>query len=131
MRWLNRTKRRWPTMFGRRAPAHLPRHLLLRIVVYRLQSDLHGDLDAPTARYLERLAKAGASKSAPLPDASTVRPGTYLVREWDGVVHRVLAIDQGYAWNGNSYGSLSGVARAITGKRWNGPRFFGLRETST
>jgi hypothetical protein len=121
---------RWRTMFGRRAPAHLPRHLLLRIVAYRLQADLHGDLDAETARYLDRLAKAGRSKSAPLPDASTMRPGTYLVREWGGVVHHVLALDLGYVWNGTSYRSLSGVARAITGKRWNGPRFFGLREVA-
>jgi Protein of unknown function (DUF2924) len=121
---------RWRTMFGRRAPAHLPRHLLLRIVAYRLQADRHGDLDPATARSLDRLAKAGASRSAPLPDASSVRPGTLLVREWDGVLHRVMALDQGFGWNGTSYRSLSQVARAITGTRWNGPRFFGLREVS-
>ncbi len=121
---------RWRTMFGRRAPAHLPRHLLLRIVAYRLQADVHGDLDPATARYLDRLAKPGASRSAPLPKASSVRPGTLLIREWDGVVHRVMVLDQGFAWNGTSYKSLSQVARAITGTRWNGPRFFGLREVS-
>jgi hypothetical protein len=121
---------RWRTMFGRRAPAHLPKHLLLRIVVYRLQADMHGDLDPASVRYLDRLAKAGASKSASLPDSSSVRPGTLLVREWDGVLHRVMALDQGFAWNGTSYRSLSQVARAITGTRWNGPRFFGLREVS-
>jgi len=120
---------RWRTMFGRRAPAHLPRHLLLRIIAYRLQADLHGDLDPATVRSLDRLAKAGSTGSAPLPDAS-LRPGTLLVREWDGVLHRVEALDQGFAWNGTSYRSLSQVARAITGTRWNGPRFFGLREVS-
>jgi len=120
---------RWRTMFRRRAPAHLPRHLLLRIIAYRLQADLHGDLDPATVRSLDRLAKAGSSRSAPLPDAS-IRPGTLLVREWDGVLHRVEALDQGFAWNGTSYSSLSQIARAITGTRWNGPRFFGLREVS-
>jgi hypothetical protein len=74
--------------------------------------------------------KAGSNKSAPLPQASSVRPGTLLVREWDGVLHRVMALDEGFAWNGTSYRSLSEVARAITGTRWNGPRFFGLREVS-
>jgi hypothetical protein len=63
---------RWRTMFGRRAPAHLPRHLLLRIVAYRLQADLHGDLDPATVRSLDRLANS--DKSAPLPEASSVRP---------------------------------------------------------
>jgi hypothetical protein len=121
---------RWRTMFGRRAPAHLPKHLLLRIVAYRLQADRHGDLDQATVRSLDRLAKAGASRSAPLPEAGSVRPGTLLVREWDGVLHRVMALDEGYAWNGTSYRSLSQVARAITGTRWSGPRFFGLREVA-
>jgi hypothetical protein len=102
----------------------------LRIIAYRLQADVHGDVDPATVRSLDRLAKAGASRSALLPDASTVRPGTLLVREWDGMLHRVTALDQGFAWNGTSYRSLSQVARAITGTRWNGPRFFGLREVS-
>jgi hypothetical protein len=117
---------RWRTMFGRRAPAHLPRHLLLRLIAYRVQADLHGDLDPATVRSLDRLARAG--RSAPLPETSSVRPGTLLVREWDGVLHRVMALDDGFAWNGTTYRSLSQVARAITGTRWNGPRFFGLRE---
>ncbi len=121
---------RWRTVFGRRAPAHLPKHLLLRIIAYRLQADLHGDLDPQSVRYLDRLAKSGAEKSAPLPQASPVRPGTVLVREWDGVVHQVMALDDGFAWNGTTYRSLSQVARAMTGTRWSGPRFFGLREAS-
>jgi Protein of unknown function (DUF2924) len=121
---------RWRTMFGRRAPAHLPKHLLLRILAYRLQADRHGDLDPASVRALDRLAKTGADRSGPLPQASSVRPGTLLAREWDGVLHHVMALDEGFAWNGTSYRSLSEVARAITGTRWNGPRFFGLREVS-
>ena len=121
---------RWRTLFGRRAPANLPKHLLVRMICYRLQADVHGDLDPASIRYLDRLAKARSAKSAPLPEMTSVRPGTVLVREWDGVVHHVMAVDEGFAWNGTSYKSLSQVARAITGTRWNGPRFFGLREGS-
>jgi hypothetical protein len=121
---------RWRTMFGRRAPAHLPKHLLLRILAYRLQAEVHGDLDAASVRSLDRLARTGSDKSVPLPQVSSVRPGTLLVREWNGVLHHVTTLDDGFAWNGTSYRSLSQVARAITGTRWNGPRFFGLREVS-
>jgi hypothetical protein len=121
---------RWRTMFGRRPPAQLPRHLLLRVIAYRLQADVHGDLDAASSRYLHRLARAGAGSSGPIPEPSSVRPGAVLVREWDGVLHRVMALDEGFAWDGTTYRSLSQVARAITGTRWSGPRFFGLREAA-
>ena len=58
-----------------------------------------------------------------------MKPGTLLVREWQGALQRVMALDQGFAWNGATYASLSEVARAITGTNWNGPRFFGLRQS--
>ncbi|MDX6567325.1 MAG: hypothetical protein QOE10_2987, partial [Gaiellales bacterium] len=57
-----------------------------------------------------------------------VRPGTVLDREWKGRMHRVAVLSDGFAWNGKTYPSLSKTAHAITGTRWNGPRFFGLRE---
>jgi Protein of unknown function (DUF2924) len=55
-------------------------------------------------------------------------PGTVLVREWDRQSHRVMVLADGFAWNGQTYESLSRIAFAITGTRWNGPRFFGLRD---
>ena len=119
---------RWRTMMGKRAPAHLPKHLLLRILAYRLQADRFGDLDGATARALDRLGKQGGVGDIPLPDASRIAPGTLLVREWERTLHRVMVLEDGFAWNGSTYKSLSQVARAITGTRWNGPRFFGLRE---
>jgi hypothetical protein len=64
----------------------------------------------------------------PVPDRVGIRPGTPLVREWEGVSHRVMVMAEGFAWNGSTYPSLSKVARAITSTRWNGPRFFGLRD---
>ncbi|HET9541077.1 MAG TPA: DUF2924 domain-containing protein [Candidatus Limnocylindria bacterium] len=82
-----------------------------------------------TRRYLDRIARADASGTAvplPVPNARAVRPGTVLVREWAGGTCHVMALDDGFAWNGTTYRSLSQVARTITGTRWNGRRFFGV-----
>ena len=126
---LHGLRARWRTSFGRQAPAHLPKHLLLRLLAYRVQADALGDLDSATLRYLNRLAGSQANASTPRPAEAAVRPGTVLIREWNGACHRVMALEEGFAWNGRTFRSLSGVARAITGTRWNGPRFFGLRGT--
>ncbi|WP_281411524.1 DUF2924 domain-containing protein [Enterovirga aerilata] len=64
----------------------------------------------------------------PPPEMRGTKPGTLLVREWEGTLHRVMVLEEGYAWNGQSFESLSKAARAITGTNWNGPRFFGLRQ---
>jgi hypothetical protein len=121
---------RWHTVFGRRPPAHLPRHLLFRMLAYRLQADRLDDLDDASRRLLDRSGspeKAGQN-AANLEQRIAVRPGTSLAREWKGRMHRVAVFVDGFAWNGNTYSSLSQVAFAITGTRWNGPRFFGLRD---
>jgi Protein of unknown function (DUF2924) len=124
---------RWRTTFRRRAPPHLPRHLLFRILAYRLQADCLGDLDAHTRRVLDRIG-SGSSDAierlvADLSRSRTaLKPGTLLTREWDGHLQRVMVLAGGFSWNGKTYGSLSKVAFAITGSRWNGPRFFGLRD---
>ena len=122
---------RWHTEFGRRPPAHLPRHLLVRILAYRLQADRLGDLDCESQRLLDRSdspEKAGQNAANLDQRIADVRPGTSLGREWNGRLHRVAVLVDGFAWNGNTYSSLSQVAFAITGTRWNGPRFFGLRD---
>src|SRR5829696_3913349 len=114
---LDALRARWRSQTGRAAQSHLPKSLLLRMLAYRVQAAVFGDLDKATARLLERIADdAGSGKrvEVPVPDRVGIRPGTLLVREWEGVSHRVP--------------SLSKVARAITGTRWNGPRFFGLRD---
>jgi hypothetical protein len=122
---------RWHNVFGRRPPAHLPRHLLFRILAYRLQADRLGDLDNTSRRLLdssgspERAGQNAANLEQHIVD---VRPGTSLGREWNGRIHRVAVLADGFAWNGDTYSSLSKVAFAITGTRWNGPRFFGLRD---
>jgi hypothetical protein len=125
---------RWRSLFQRPAPAHLPRHLLFAIIAYRLQADRLGDLDHETAQVLDRTApkETGAVTSARLVSFDQRRteltPGTVLVREWDRQSQRVMVMADGFAWNGQTYDSLSKVAFAITGTKWNGPRFFGLRD---
>ena len=122
---------RWHTTFKRRAPPHLPRHLLFRILAYQLQADQSGDLDTGTLRLLDRSgASADVGKlAAELNQRRTnLRAGTVLVREWDRQSHRVMVLAAGFGWNDKIYPSLSKVAFAITGTHWNGPRFFGLRD---
>ncbi len=124
---------RWHTMFRRRAPPHLPRHLLFRILAYRLQANRLGELDNDSQRLLDRIGSGSAERIDRLvanlnrPRAE-LRPGTLLTREWGGHLQRVMVLADGFTWNGKTYGSLSKVAFAITGSRWNGPRFFGLRD---
>jgi hypothetical protein len=122
---------RWRTMFRRTAPDHLPRHLLFRILAYRLQAERLGDLDKDTQRFLDRVA-SGALAGGEIktvdghPSRNGLQPGTILVREWNGAPQRVMVLDEGFAWNGTTYRSLTEIAFAMTGTRWSGPRFFGL-----
>jgi hypothetical protein len=123
---------RWRSVFRRKAPDHLPRHLLLRMIAYRLQAERLGGLDRDTQRFLDRVA-AGNRKGDEHPasghrrNGHGLQPGTILVREWDGKSQRVTVLEDGFAWNGTTYRSLSEIAFAMTGTRWSGPRFFGLR----
>src|ERR1700687_2054915 len=125
---------RWQSVFQRLPPDHLPRHLLFAIIAYRIQADRLGDLDHETKQVLDRTdAKdTGPRMSTRLLSFDQKRTeltrGTVLVREWDRHSQRVMVMADGFAWNGQTYDSLSKVAFAITGTKWNGPRFFGLRD---
>ena len=121
----------WESRYGGKAAAHLPRHLLFRLLAYRLQAEHLGDLDVDSKRLLDRSdSPEDASRRAAdaVRATKSLRPGTVLGREWNGEMHRVAVLAEGFAWNGVTYPSLSKVAFAITGTRWNGPRFFGLRD---
>ena len=122
---------RWHTVFRRPPSPHLPRHLLFRVLAYRLQADHLGDLDGESKRLLDRSEfpeKAGQRAVDLGQRTADLRPGTVLGREWNGQMQRVAVLADGFAWNGKTYPSLSKVASAITGTRWNGPKFFGLRD---
>jgi hypothetical protein len=125
---------RWQSVFQKPPPDDLPRHLLFAIVVYRIQADRLGDLDHETKQVLDQTdaKNTGVTMSARLVSFDQKRieltPGTVLVRVWDRRSQRVMVMADGFAWNGQTYDSLSKVAFAITGTKWSGPRFFGLRD---
>jgi hypothetical protein len=122
---------------GRRsALAHLPKHLQLAITTYRRQAELQGDLDPAIRRFLDRIGGKETIESVMAKlvafDRGQVelKAGTILSREWNSITHRAIVVDGGFLWGGTRYDSLSAIAFAITGTRWNGPRFFGLRDNA-
>lgn len=125
----NELRARWRTVFRREAPHHLSGHLQFRILAYRLQTDALGDLEDGNKRLLEEARSATTRQNQKFkPTPVAVQQGTILAREWKGRMHRVAVLANGFAWNGKTYPSLSKIAFEITRTRWNGPRFFGLRD---
>lgn len=120
-------RKAWAEHFRCPAPPTQSADILLRLFAWKLQVAAFGDLDADTSSKIARLKTASTRGKAATPSpALGLRPGSILSREWRGQVHRVLVLDQGFEHLGIQYGSLSEAARAITGTRWSGPRFFGL-----
>jgi hypothetical protein len=121
-------KQRWRALYRTEAPVRIGRTLLLHAVAYWLQERALGGLRSSTRRLLERAAQDKGSQRPPTEALTTkVTPGSVLIREWHGVSHRVTVLADGVLLRGTRYRSLSEVARKITGTRWSGPRFFGLR----
>lgn len=117
----------WRRLYCEPAPALSP-DLLARGIAWRLQEKQHGGLAPAVERELARLAGQGKStpeSSAPTP--VSLRPGTRLVRSWNGETYSVLVTNDGYRMGDQTYPSLSSIAQAITGTKWSGPRFFGLK----
>ena len=114
---------RWEALFGAPPPARTSRSLMIRAVAYKMQERAFGGLTASTRRMLAGEAPS-ARVNAPSRDA---RPGMVLLREWQGVTHQVTVIEGGVLYRSQRYRSLSEVARVITGSRWSGPLFFGLK----
>jgi hypothetical protein len=109
---------------------------LIRVLAYRLQADAFGGLDKSICRMLR--SKRGGNSAVPFDrrapqtrDGVGPKAGALLVREWKGKLERVMILEDGFAWNGQIFGSLSQIARAMTGTNWNGHRFFGLRQEKT
>ena len=136
---LDGLRQRWRNLSGKTAGPGLTRSLLLRLIEYEQQAARSGRLPADTQRMLLRIAaekpadaeESAASRVARATGADRRRtPGTILVREWQGVLHRVTVLNDGFAWNGTTYTSLSRIAREITGTSWNGHVFFGGRDKS-
>ena len=121
---LKELKCAWAWEFRRAPPKGLWRDLLLRTLAWRIQKTAFGGHDAATLRLLDAYGRQDADKVALF---RRQKPGTSVVREYQGVRHIVTISESGFIWQGKTYDSLSAIAREITGSRWNGPRFFGLR----
>jgi hypothetical protein len=122
-------KQLWRDLYDREPPS-FNRDFLIKRLAYRIQELAYGGLSARAEATLDRLiAEEEARLNGKLPKRSRDRPiaGTRLIREWKGVEHAVTVLADGYEYQGRPYKSLSAIARAITGTRWNGPAFFALR----
>jgi len=109
-------------------PKRMSRDLLVRSIAWQRQTGMHGGLGKQAHKQLDKLAQQLArSGTLEMEREVRLKPGTRLVREWQDHTYRVEVTDKGFAYDGGLYASLSHVARVITGTRWSGPRFFGLR----
>jgi Protein of unknown function (DUF2924) len=114
----------WRTTFRSSPPSAFTKDLMARFLCWHIQEQAFGGLDPEIAKHLDGLAqgnKPGADRPRRL------KPGSVLLREYQGERHTVTVVPNGYVWRETTYASLSTIARAITGTSWNGPRFFGLR----
>jgi hypothetical protein len=114
----------WQSRFGKAPPRGLSRDLLVRQLAWDIQERAFGGHDAATRKLLKAYGRQEPDKVVLF---RRLKPGTTVIREYQGVRHIVMIAEGGFAWEGKTYPSLSAIARAITGARWNGPRFFGLR----
>ena len=120
-------RERWKTLYGKEPSGHIGRSFLIRAIAYRLQEKAFGGLKPSAQQILDRVFDGrgeAAQQRSPRPRAGA---GTVLIREWRGVRHRVVVLDNDVVYRDRRYKSLSEVARAITGARWSGPLFFGLK----
>jgi Protein of unknown function (DUF2924) len=124
-------RRRYRDLFRTDPPKAFGPDLLRRSIAHRDQEKAYGGLSAPTQRLLDQLVKAAMAKpNGRLELPRRIKPGSELVRTWKGKTYRVMVMADGFAHDGKTFASLSEIATDITGTRWNGPRFFGLRAGS-
>jgi DUF2924 family protein len=121
-------RQQWRGLYKTQAPRHFSRELLVRAVAYRMQEVALGGLRPEPQRQLRRIAQQfKKTGDATMPARAELKPGTRLMREWQGRTYDVLVLDGGFSWQGTRYRSLSAIARKITGTPWSGPLFFGLK----
>src|SRR5208283_360478 len=120
-------RERWKRLYGKELSGHIGRSLLIGAIAYRLQEEAFGGLKPSTQRILDRVCDGREEIGREGIAKRRASAGTVLIREWRGVRHRVVVLDNDVTYRGRRYKSLSEVARAITGTRWSGPLFFGLK----
>ena len=117
----------WRAKFKSNPPSAFGPDLLRRSIAHKIQEDAYGGLDRATARLLKQLIAQYTKTPGKIVLPRRIKPGAILVREWKGTSHRVTVAEDGFVYQDQPYQNLSEIARLITGTRWNGPRFFGLR----
>ena len=126
---LSELREEWRVLYKTDVSPHLSRELLIRALAYRIQEVALGGLRPEPQRQLRQIAQelkqTGAAANRFRPQ---LKPGTRLIREWQGRTYEVVALDDGFCWQGTQYRSLSAIARKITGAAWSGPLFFGLKQ---
>jgi hypothetical protein len=120
-------RKRWCAMFAKTPPMGLTKDTMARMIAYRIQEEVFGGLDRETVKLLDRLARG----EKPNELNRRLKVGTIVAREYQGERHTVTVLADGFLWQNKTYPSLSTIAHAITGTKWNGPRFFGLRVAGT
>jgi hypothetical protein len=124
-------RKRYRELFRTEPPKAFGPDLLRRSIAHRIQEKAYGGLSVATRRLLDQLVKAAMAKpNGRLELPRRIKPGSELVRTWKGRSYRVMVMADGFAYDGTTFASLSEIASEITGTRWNGPRFFGLRSPS-
>lgn len=125
-------RKRYRELFKAEPPKAFGPDLLRRSIAHRIQERAYGGLSAATRRLLDQLVKAAAAKpDTRLELPRRIKPGSELVRTWNWRTYRVMVLEKGFAYDGKTFASLSEIATLITGTKWNGPRFFGLRSTKS
>jgi hypothetical protein len=121
----------WLRLYRTKPPARLGRNLLMAAIAYRLQEQVLGGLQPELRRQLRATAGRPRHGGEPALAAPRLKLGTKLLRDWQGHTHEVVVGENGFLWQQAQYRSLSQIARAITGTRWSGPVFFGLKQRTT
>jgi hypothetical protein len=125
---IKQLRTQWRNLFRRDPPVSFGRDLLRRSIAYRIQEQAYGGLNLENRRTIDLLVrKLRENPKETLELPRRIKTGSELVRTWNGTCHHVIVGEQGYVYADETYKTLSEIARKITGTRWNGPRFFGLR----
>ena len=124
---------RWRERLKQPPPSHLNKPILVPLLAYRLQEQAFGSLRPAYKRRLREMAESferNSNRATKIVSSSArIKPGTRLIRQWDGQTHQVTVAEAGFEYKGERYKSLSEIARLITGTRWSGPLFFGLKQS--
>jgi hypothetical protein len=123
---------KWWQRLKEAPPLHVRKQLFVPILAYKLQEQAYGSIKPEIRRQLEKIAgryrRDPNAKVESIREPKRIKPGTRLLRHWNGTAHQVLVVENGFEYEGERYRSLSVIARKITGTRWSGPLFFGLKD---